>query len=344
MTKKKAKKREKILSASRIKTFESCSWIYYCKYNLKLPDKSNDGAKRGNCVHLVLECLLNPRHKKHYDTLIEKRMISSAPPVERLIRKQAKKEDLVLTNENKQMIREMILVALESDFFCKGGELFKSEFEFIIESDDPKYKIKGFIDKMARFPNNTLKIYDYKTSKSKFEGEEITNNVQSMAYQLYGKKVEGFDNVFSDFLFLRFPDDPTVEINFDDEKLDGFELYLEYLFEQINNFDERHATTNLAAHKPFAKKGEGFKGRTMCGRAGFAGQKKKDGNPMWHCAFKFPFDYYVKQDKDGRVIESAFEKKDLTESKGCTILQKKYSGCPAFNNCGAIGNNEEEMF
>ena len=30
------------LSASRIKTAESCSWLYWCKYKLNSPDKSND--------------------------------------------------------------------------------------------------------------------------------------------------------------------------------------------------------------------------------------------------------------------------------------------------------------
>lgn len=45
------------LSASRIKTAQSCSWLYWCKYKLKLPDKSNEGAKRGSICHLVFEVL-----------------------------------------------------------------------------------------------------------------------------------------------------------------------------------------------------------------------------------------------------------------------------------------------
>ena len=45
------------LSASRIKTAQSCSWLYWFKYILKAPDKSNDGAKRGTICHLVFELL-----------------------------------------------------------------------------------------------------------------------------------------------------------------------------------------------------------------------------------------------------------------------------------------------
>ena len=56
------------LSASRIKTAESCSWLYWCKYKLKLPDRSNDGARRGSICHLIFELLGEPRRKKYFDT------------------------------------------------------------------------------------------------------------------------------------------------------------------------------------------------------------------------------------------------------------------------------------
>ena len=55
------------LSASRIKTAESCSWLYWCKYKLKLPDRSNDGARRGSICHLIFELLGEPRRKKYFD-------------------------------------------------------------------------------------------------------------------------------------------------------------------------------------------------------------------------------------------------------------------------------------
>ena len=34
------------LSASRIKTLQSCSWSYYSNYVLKLPQTNNSGAMR----------------------------------------------------------------------------------------------------------------------------------------------------------------------------------------------------------------------------------------------------------------------------------------------------------
>ena len=37
----------KTLSASRIKTLETCSWVYWNNYHTKVPQRSNDGSDRG---------------------------------------------------------------------------------------------------------------------------------------------------------------------------------------------------------------------------------------------------------------------------------------------------------
>ena len=65
-------KKEKIrLSASKIKTLDSCSWLFFSKYHLKVPDTTNDGASRGTIVHLIFELLLKPKHKKKWDDEIQ---------------------------------------------------------------------------------------------------------------------------------------------------------------------------------------------------------------------------------------------------------------------------------
>ena len=45
------KKNSFTLSASKIQTYELCSYQYYSKYVLKLPDETNSGALRGSTVH-----------------------------------------------------------------------------------------------------------------------------------------------------------------------------------------------------------------------------------------------------------------------------------------------------
>ena len=59
------------LSASRIKTLQSCSWMYYCNYNLKLPQKNNSGAMRGTVAHLIFEVLANPRHEHYVKQIVK---------------------------------------------------------------------------------------------------------------------------------------------------------------------------------------------------------------------------------------------------------------------------------
>ena len=78
------------------------------------------------------------------------------------------------------------------------------------------------------------------------------------------------------------------------------------------------------------KKDDGFCGPLNCGFAKHKGQLKKDGTLMWHCPFKFDFEYYSLTDETGKVIKNSFSKEDLDESKG-SIELKKYDGCPAHN-------------
>ena len=139
-------KNEKVLSASRIKTLESCSWSYWCNYHLKVPQKSNDGAIRGTVCHLVFECLLNQRHKKHYDTILKESNTEASEPIVRLVKKNLKKRK-ALNKENFELCMSMILVCLNQDFYGTGEELEPAapELEFLLENKKPPYKIRGFI-------------------------------------------------------------------------------------------------------------------------------------------------------------------------------------------------------
>ena len=109
--------KEKLLSASRLKTLETCSWAYWCNYHLKLPQKQNEGASRGTVCHLVFEMLIKKKHKKHFDKISKHDSIDGSPAVVRLIMKHLRKmeanSDLPMTNdENVNLIRDMIMVGL----------------------------------------------------------------------------------------------------------------------------------------------------------------------------------------------------------------------------------------
>ena len=302
------------LSASKIKTLDTCSWLFYSKYNLKTPDIGNDGAYRGTIVHLVFELLLKPKHKAKYFNKLKKSpdAIFKCKAVHRHVLSHAKLLG-VDDEENLSLIYKMIYVGLNYNFYCKGSKDLKPEEHFEIEGSN--FVINGFIDKKA-FYKNKIDIWDYKSSKSKFNKEEINANYQALMYSLATLKKDGVIPTVK-FLFLRFPDSPEQAApQLTKEELEGFELFLESLAEQIAAFDENKAKENLAK--------EGKKYRWLCG---------SDKPGKWICPVRKPFQFYALQDKEtGKIIKSAFSEDELDDKEGkYDIVQKDYEGCPAWS-------------
>lgn len=331
------------LSASRLKTAKTCSWLYWSKYHLRLPDKSNDGASRGHICHLIFECLGNPRHKDKFKKIIKAKDIFCIPSIEKLVFKHARRLE-VDDEENISLIKTMTWEGLCHDFFGtkrgKPDEAFSEyEFDLHIKEEEKDYCIKGFIDKLFLYKKNgSAIIRDFKTSKSVFKGEEITKNLQDYIYCLAVRYMfPEYNKRTSEFLFLKF--DLSSEGNLkmkriNEKKLDQFEIQLTKSQEYLENFTVRHAKSNFAADKPKPKDGT-FGGQLACGFAKFPGQLKKDGTPMWHCAYKFAFDYYGLFDEKGKMVSSEFPENYhvLLQKKSETDEIKKmtYSGCPRWN-------------
>ena len=318
------------ISASRLKTYQGCSWQYLCKYVWKLPDTTNHGALMGTECHTVFECLLKPRHRKLYDAIMTApATVTNAPSIERHIRAYMKKYEL--PNELFAKIDTMIVVGLGTDYFCKGGTLLEPELSFNIKNEKPKYVITGLIDKPAVYNNKFIRIADYKSSKKKFEGDELKVNVQAMMYSLAARKLWPHLTPVVDFIFLQFKDDPLQRLKFSDNQLAGFELMLEDTYKRMANFTINDGMSNLAAKQKMPGNGEGFKGPLMCGRSKYKGQLKKDGQVMFSCPFKWDFDYFALCNEDGEVLKSSF-KDDLKPKaeKGEFVIKKKYGGCPHF--------------
>jgi hypothetical protein len=314
------------LSASRIKTLQSCSWLYHCNYNLKLPQKNNSGAMRGTIAHLVLELVAKKRHAKYIKKILADNNCSNSPAVLKLIQRAAKKEGLDLNSlaepitkndipiSNIQCIEEMVITALKFDF-VKKRKTVGTELEFDIVSENPRYRIGGFIDRIFEEDGAAI-IRDFKSSKKPFSNSELADNVQAMMYSLAIKKTyKKYKDILVRFLFLRHPANPERECPaFSEEELNGFEYYLQYLNDYLRSFTEKEASSNFAS--------KSFKTKWMC--------KTKSG---WKCPYLEPIKYKVLLDEKGSIVKSIFADKEFSPSdikNDYKIEERLYNGCPSW--------------
>lgn len=317
------------LSASRIKAFLTCSFAYHCVYNLgfRHMDEGNDGSRRGTITHLILENLQHSKRHHRHKNFIENGF-DGDQAIYRLVRKHAKIVG-VDDQENLSLIEGFIKVGLATDFLCEGWNLKDPETKFQIESEDPLYKILGFIDKSAvSHCGNHVRIDDYKTSKQKFSGKDVSMNVQGLIYALAMKKIGGYKKFFVNFLFLKFPKTnrspkgPIQSFEYDEKTLNGFEIYLANVYKYLSNFTIKKACSN------FARNNENY---FLCGKE--PGDLKADGSAAWVCAYKRPFLYWEVKDKEGKIKFTAKEEQKALDKMedGDTIKEKWYGGCPRWN-------------
>lgn len=347
-------KHESALSASRIKTLQQCSWKYWCNYKLKLPDKSNDGASRGWICHLIFELLGEDRHKKHYDTIIKSGSIFDCEPINRLTMYHARRLN-VDDDENLSLIDKMTINGLHCDFFgeqrsAPDQAISEKSFDISISNENVSYRIKGFIDKLFLYNDESYAlIRDFKSSKQVFKGKEVTDNLQHLMYSLAVKHLyPEFKTRESEFLFLKFDltkdmfgksGNGVLEMEMvTDEELSGLEYELSEIQSYIDTFDEEKARSNFAAKQNYPSDGT-FGGPLACGKDGFKisrGQPVLDKNgdpiPAFICSYRKPFSYYALKDSSGKVMKTCFieDKEDLIASKkeGQTVELMEYKGCP----------------
>jgi hypothetical protein len=317
-------KKVEYISASRIKTLQTCSWLFWLKYHLKLPDTPNDGSTRGTVCHLIFELLLQKKHKKHFSAIHNGKSISDSPAVNRLVIKKLN-EYKAFTQENYDLCDDMIKVGLATDFFGKGGKAEPPEKGFTIEEDSPYYVIHGFIDKIILYKRQKIvKIVDYKSSKYKFRGEELETNIQAMMYSLVARELYPDYKPIVNFVFLRYPKSPIQELQYSDEQLEGLKYYLSHVYKTMQEFTLEDAESSFAINNP--------KNKWMCG----IGQ--------WVCPMKHPFDYFALVDKNGQIKKSSFEDDFEKKKKGQKVEKRKYDGCPKFYGSSEAQSGPDSVF
>lgn len=320
-------------SASSIKLFLSCSLKYYYSKILKIPEKTNNGALQGSAAHTVLECLLKPRHKEKFEKISEHKTIKKCKVTKRYVLSYIKK--VGLPAESFERIDKFIVTGVNFDFFCQNGEIVGVEIPFEIGSEEDGYFLRGFIDKLVVY-EGWHRVIDYKSSKKLFSGKDLEENLQGFIYALAVKKLYPEYNLKKvvDFLFLAFPEGPLQRFpvknkHVSDEILSGFEEYIKDIYTQMANFRPADRWKNVAANNNPPDDGS-FGGKLLCGFAKQKNQIKKDGQPYYHCPYRFDQTYYALIGPDGEISKTAFEKKDLVKKKGYKIKKLEFAGCERF--------------
>jgi hypothetical protein len=348
------------LSASRIKTAQQCSWTYWCKYILKLPDTTNEGASKGWICHLIFETLGAPGNKRDFNKITKTQSVWSVKSISDMIKEHAKRLG-VDDEENMEDMNKMIVNGLGYNFYGDaGGKLKKSfiEKEFNIDVDEPsfKYSIRGFIDQLFLYEDNTAIIRDFKSSKQTFKGKDVTDNLQDLMYSLAVKHLYPEYKSSSEFVFLKF--DLSVDLlgatgkgiiqmpSIKDDEIQGFQYELTAIQSYLENYSYKNATSSYAAKKDYPSDGS-FGGPLACGREGYKKRKGEflmDANGKkiknFICPFRKPITYYAILDAEGNVVKTAFKedkgKLCPDKEKGEKVKKMEYEGCPHWENKGVI--------
>lgn len=317
-----------VLSATAVKQFLDCSWLYYQTRVKKVPDHTHPKTKLGTLAHSILEVLSNPRHKVHYETVLHHRSVYGSPAISRMI-KMFRRQNPDLTDEIAKDLDDVVFVALDHDFMCGGAkQVLPPEHPFEIDFGD--FAIKGFMDRVLIYDNIAI-IRDYKTQSKKFTEDQLQENLQAFFYQLAIKHQFGLP-ASVEFILLRFPANRRDSKRYlqkveplTEDQIDGFKYCLIAVSEQINELTAENAHSNMKSYKD-----SGF-----CTRV---------------CSLKDPTDYWILLNSDGSIARSAripkwnigslsheeWIHKTLKPKEGQKIEKRRYGGCFSF-----YGPNEQ---
>ncbi len=296
------------ISASRLNAIEQCTMKYYLNEICGLPEKTWERTVMGTIAHSVLECLVRPKHRAHHDAVKAANSIYASEPIKRLARLWQSRARI--SDTNMADLDSMCMVAINHTNFLDEGavKVFAPEHEFHMTLSNGVV-VKGFIDRMAEFPNSFV-ISDFKSARNKMTKAEVRDSYQSKVYQLYVWKA--FGKLASvRYIFLRHgptnraPDkhimitEPATPA-----QLAGFEQYLEHMGKVVNAFGLPEAHSGFCAD-------EGF-----CERV---------------CSYRRPMTYLALVDESGATVSTHMLDNPPHPAHNQRIEERRFGGCTRFN-------------
>lgn len=296
------------ISASRLNAIEQCTMKYYLNEICGLPEKTWARTHAGSCVHAILESLVKPKHRAHYDVIKAANTIYASPAISRLVKRwQARTK---MADEIVADIDSMCMVALNhTDFLDEGAvRRFDPEHEFKMTLPSGGI-VKGFIDRLAQYPHRWV-IWDYKSQRNRFSVEDVRDNYQSLTYQLYLWRTFGALAEVR-YVLLRHPPtkrtpDKHIQITppATPEQLIGFERYLDHMWHVVNAFGLPEAHAGL------------------CSDGGFCRNV---------CSYYAPLRYLALKDESGAILSTHMLDNPPHPLYNQTVVEMSHPGCPKYN-------------
>ena len=213
------------LSYSRISRYIDCPMSFYRRYVRGEKSKPNDALRFGSLVHEVLE--------DFYKALIARKHVGTLPKKEALEIFSTKwassgMNDPKLFGDGRAIVRNYI--ASNPDFDHEN--ILAVEKKFRIALGD--FEILGFIDRIDRVDDSTIRVIDYKTNRLIFFRDEVESDLQLSVYQMAVRELfPDFENVELEFHMLRH--DARLKTSRTDEQLEDARAFIEMVGRQIES-------------------------------------------------------------------------------------------------------------
>ncbi len=161
------------MSATRMQTYLTCKYKYWCNYILHLPRKDNLAFKLGISVHEAL-AVAGKIWKKNgkFTKASVKKIVNEYNSI-------AAKEGIAnmsIYNEGLQMVLNKL-----NDF--ETGRIINVEDKFSVTTDEGVHII-GAMDKVTELNEESVLVVDYKTSKYIYTPTELKSDIQLSIYDL----------------------------------------------------------------------------------------------------------------------------------------------------------------
>lgn len=220
------------LSATRISTYLTCKWKYWCNYVLHLPRKSNVSFKLGLAVH---ESLAEAGKIWELKEKFTAKDISKVKEVYNRIAAQEGIEDTTIYHDGLQMVTRRL-----NNFAV--GKILSVEDKFEVTTDQGVILI-GAMDKVELIGEDTVLVSDYKTSKYFETAHELKSDIQLSVYDVVANiKYPEYNRIVLSLDYLR--GDPVYTYRTDQER-EQFLNYMLAIYRDMRALRKDDALPNL---------------------------------------------------------------------------------------------------